>query len=520
MAGKTKEMSQIKQMLLLKKQGVSNRKIAKAIGMNKETVNNYIRKANADTLGIDGLLKLEDPELEYRLKGGTPAYTDERFDKFKELLPYLESEMQRKHVTLRLLWEEYKQDTPDGYSLTQFRYHYRQNVTARKDNKPSTVMKDLYVGGEKMFLDYAGDTLGYVDVETGEIIKVQSFVACLPASDYGFMICVPSQRTDDFVYACIQCFKALGGVPHILVPDNLKAAVVKSDRYTPAINKVMEDMANHYGTVVIPARPVHPKDKSGAEDLVKIVYRRVYAELRNETFYSLKELNDAVARKMQAHNQKRMQQHPYSREERFLAIEKPNLLPLPKTDFEIRYYADLKVEQNCCVYLGRDKHYYSVPYQYVGQKAHVIYTRTLVKVFIDGNLVCTHRRDFSPGQYTIVREHLASNSQAYRDRSPETYISKGYRIMQELGEILKKIFYTSQMPPETHYRTCNALIALQRRTDPDIFRKACSTALECGRYNYGFISRLVETRCAATGRPTAVKAPPQHGNIRGREQFQ
>lgn len=204
------EMSQIKQMLLLKKQGVSNRKIAVSIGMNKETVNNYMKKVSADSLSVDELLKLGDPELEYRLKGGNPAYTDERFEKFKELLPYLESEMQRKHVTLQLLWEEYRRDNPEGYSLTQFRFHYRQNTTAKKE-RPGTVMKDLYVGGEKLFLDFAGDRLGYVDVETGEVIKVQTFAAVLPASDYSFILCVPSQSTDDFVYACMQCFKALGG---------------------------------------------------------------------------------------------------------------------------------------------------------------------------------------------------------------------------------------------------------------------------------------------------------------------
>ena len=469
-------MSQIKQMLLLKKQGVSNRKIATAVGMNKETVNNYMKKVNADSLSIDELLKLEDPELEYRLKGGNPAYTDERFEKFKELLPYLESEMQRKHVTLQLLWEEYRRDNPDGYSLTQFRFHYRQNATAKKE-RPGTVMKDLYVGGEKLYLDFAGDRLGYVDVETGEIKKVQT------------------------------------------LPDNLKAAVIKADRYTPSINKVMEDMANHYGTVVIPTRPVHPKDKPNAEGFVKIAYRRVYAELRNEVFHSLEELNAAVASKTHAHNQKRMQQRPYTREEQFLAIERPNLLPLPQTDFEIKYYTNLKVAQNCCIYLGRDKHYYSVPYQYIGQEARVIYTRTLVKVFIDGKPVCTHIRDRRPGQYTIVKEHLASNSQAYRDRSPQYYIDKGYRVMPELGDVIKYIFYTSKMPPETHYKTCEALLSFQRQTDPVIFRKACETALACQRYNYGFIKQLVKSKCAAVGQPTTVQAPPQHTNVRGKEQF-
>lgn len=257
MAGKTKDMSQIKQMLLLKKQGVSNRKIAKAVGINKETVNNYISKAVSDELGIEGLLKLDDPILERRLKGGNAAYTDERFAKFKELLPYLQEELKRKHVTLKLLWEEYIRENPEGYSLTQFRYHYRQNAVATKQ-PPSTVLRDTYVGGEKIYFDYEGDTLSYIDLETGEEVRVQTFVASLPASDYGYAICVPSQKTEDFVYAITMCLKSIGGVPKIWVPDNLKAAVVKTDKYEPTLNKVMEDLANHYGAVVIPARLLHP----------------------------------------------------------------------------------------------------------------------------------------------------------------------------------------------------------------------------------------------------------------------
>ncbi len=175
MAGKTKDMSQIKQLLLLKKEGVSNRKAAEIVGINKETANNYVRKALADRLGIDGLLKLDDPVLEHRLKGGNPAYTDSRFEVFKELLPYLQEEMRRKHVTLKLLWEEYVEEHPDDhYSLTQFRFHYSQNTEAKKES-PSTVLADMRTGGEKLFLDFAGDTMGYIDLETGEMVQCQAF---------------------------------------------------------------------------------------------------------------------------------------------------------------------------------------------------------------------------------------------------------------------------------------------------------------------------------------------------------
>lgn len=305
----------------------------------------------------------------------------------------------------------------------------------------------------------------------------------------------------------------------MLVPDNLKAAVVKTDRYEPSLNRVMEDMANHYGAVIIPARPVHPKDKSNVEGTVRLVYMRVFAELRNETFYSLEELNRAASLKMKAHNQKRMQKHPYTREERFLAVDKPNLMPLPDRDFEIVSYTDLKVSTNCCIYLGRDQHYYTVPYQYISKTAHVAYTRTLVKVYVDGKLVATHLRDYNRGKYTIVKEHLTSNSREYRGMSAKSYIERAERASGVLGDIIRRIFYSSTMPPETHYKTCDGLLNLQRSSDPVIFQKACETALNVDRCNYRFIRSLVESKCAGVGQPSSSFAPPQHCNIRGEAQF-
>lgn len=519
MAGKTKEMSQIKQLLLLKKEGVSNRKAADIVGINKETANNYVRKALADELGIDGLLKLDVPVLEHRLKGGNPAYTDKRFEVFKELLPYLQEEMKRKHVTLKLLWEEYVQEHPDDhYSLTQFRFHYSQNSEARKES-PSTILADMRTGGEKLFLDFTGDTMGYIDMETGEIVQCQAFVATLPASDYGYLLFIPSQRTEDFVYAITQCLKHLGGVPKMLVPDNLKAAVIKTDKYEPSLNRVLEDMGNHYGTVVVPARPVHPKDKSNVEGNVRLIYMRVFAELRNEIFYSIDELNAAATEKMHKHNQKRMQKNPYTREERFLAIDKPNLKPLPPEDFEIVSYTDLKVSSNCCIYLGRDQHYYTVPYRHISKTAHIAYTRSLVKIYVDGELVATHVRDYGKGKYTIVEEHLASKSSEYRGLSAGKYIERAEKVSGELADVMRHIFYDSNMPAETHYRTCDGLLNLQRSSDPVIFRTACETALRYGRYSYRFIRSLVESKCAGVTQAERLFSPPEHVNIRGREQF-
>ena len=268
MAYKTKDMSAIKQVILRHLQGESNRSIAKSLSMSKNTVNRYISLAEADSMPLRQLVELEDETLDFRFNGGSPAYTDERFKDFLGRLPYFEEQMRHKHMTLQQLWEEYRLEVPDGYGISQFRYHYRQNAVALK-GKVATVLKDLHQGGDMLYLDFAGDPMGYVDRETGELVKVQVFVGVLAASDYTFAMAVPSQRTEDFCYAVDCCLQALGGVPRQLVPDNLKAAVIKADRYNPTLNKAFEQLGNHYGCVINPARALHPKDKALVENAQK-----------------------------------------------------------------------------------------------------------------------------------------------------------------------------------------------------------------------------------------------------------
>jgi hypothetical protein len=252
------------------------------------------------------------------------------------------------------------------------------------------------------------------------------------------------------------------------------------------------------------------------------VYSRVYAELRNEIYYSLEELNRAVSAKMLAHNRKRMQRLPYSREEHFLAIEKPALHPLPPTDFEIGSKTELKVGMNGFVYFGRDKHYYSVPHTYTAQKVKVIYTRTLVKIYCNGECIAVHIRVYTTGGYSIIEGHLASHSKAYRDRSPDYYIKRGERVVAELGEVIRKMFETAIVPPETFYRSCDGLIHLEKTTDPKLFKRACETALQYRIYKYSFIKQLVKSKCEGLEENNAQAKPimpPSHKNIRGKEQF-
>ena len=522
MANKPVDMSKLKQVLRLYKNGdMSNRRIAETVELDKNTVNKYINQAKKDSLSIDELLALDDPVLAHRMVGGNAAYSDSRFDELKTMLPYFASEMKRPHVTMQLLWEEYRKESVRPYGITQFKEHLNRYIAGTTDKAASTILKDLYVGGEKAFLDFAGGKMQYVDVGTGEIHSVEVFVACLPATDYGFAIAVPSQKVEDFIRA-VECFlRHIGGVPKILVPDNLKAAVIKRENGMPVLNKIFDDFCNHYGCVAIPARPVHPKDKSLVEDHVRIIYRRVFAPLRNDIFYSIEELNAAIAQKMKEHNQKRMQQRPQTREELFLAIEKPNLNPLPEKYYEPKFYTNLTVDDNCCVYLGRDMHYYSVPYKYIGFRMQVVFTATVVKIYTpDGMLVREWDRDRTPGAYSTKQEDMASNSLAYRQRSPAYYISRSRDANENLGIVVETMFgnLSKDTPPEVLYHRCDALLRLHRTTEPRLFNLACEHAIRLDRCSYKFIDRAIKSKCLGileASREDDIIAPPEHENIRG-----
>ena len=522
MAGTIIRMSKIKQVLRLHIDGVSNRRIAKELRLYKGTVNDYINKVKSNGFEIEALLQLEEPELEKKFSAGNPAYTEARFQIFRDKLPYFEKELERKHVTRHILWEEYIREYPNGYRYTQFCHHLKQIKTARH---PSAVLS--HAPAHELHVDFSGDTMCYIDRETGEIIEVQVFIACLPYSDYTFMMAVRSQTTEDFLYALSCALRHFGGSPKILVPDNLKAAVIKADKYEPELNRFMEDFGNHYNFVTIPARPYHPKDKATVENHVKITYTRVYAKLRNETFFSIEELNKAIRAKIKDHNQTRMQQKPYSREEKFLAEEKSALMSLPETDFEVKYYTDLKVAHNNCIYLGRDKHYYSVHHSYTGRKVSVIYTRTIVRIYCDGSCIATHPRDIGYG-YTIQKEHLCSTHRHYADRSPDYYIKLAGKRSESLEKLIIRNFEKEEIP-ERIYRRCDGLMSMQRKTDPVIFEKARLYAVDNDLLSCKSLQKIIENKAYEMAETelekneaeakTKTEKRPSHENIRGKKYF-
>lgn len=509
MAGKPKRMSLIKQLLQLHKQGKSKKSIARDLELSKNTVKNYLNKLEINDLKIDDLLKLDDPVLEGVFFAGNPAVKDLRYELLKNNLDYYGREIKKTGVTYRLLWEEYKENTKDYYRYTQFCFHLNQHL---KKTNPTMVLH--HNPGEKLFIDFAGQKLVYYDRDTGEEIECEVFVACLPYSDYGFAMAVPSQRIEDFMYALSCCLEDFGGVPLALVPDNLKSAVIKASRYEPDINRVMEDFANHYQTTVCPARARKPRDKALVENQVKIIYSRVYAKIRNTIFTSLAELNDAIFSLMRVHNQTRMQQKDCCREEIFLSEEKPLLNPLPNEPFEIKHYKTLTVAKNNHVYLLPDKHYYSVPYSYIGQKVSIVITRKIVSIYAKHQCVATHLRSYIKGRYTTEPTHLCSHHLHHLSRSPEYYIQKAARCTKTFHQLIEKVFSQGRYP-EILYRTCDGLFSLQKKSNHDDFEKACQVALMVENYSYNFLINVLKNKTYDLLPEIPPSPLPQHRNTRG-----
>lgn len=516
MATQPISMNIIKQVLIRLSQKESVRSIGTALHISKNTVSRYKALSEADPLTTKELLALEDTVLNHRFNGGNPAYCDSRMEVLKELLPTMEKELQKPHVTSRLLWEEYRRDHPDGYGLSQFRHHISQHIKAVK---PSTLLKDLYQPGQKMLIDFAGDRLSYIDTETGEEVFVETYVAILPFSGMTFITCVRSQGIEQFLSATVKALGFFGGVPKILVPDNLKSAVKKTDRYEPDLTTGMNDLANHYLCVAQPARAYKPKDKALVEDAVNKAYRHIYAPLRNRVFHSLEELNEAVAELVQRYNSKRLTGCDYSRVECFVSSEKPLLSPLPPSPFEFKRRATLKVAPNSFITFGSRRNSYSVPYRLIGQQVDVTFTATLVRIYHAGECVATHERSYRSNDFTYVEEHLPPASKEYRAYSAEYFIRKAAAIGDDFKAIMEALFAGGQ-PEQVYFRTAQGFFSLQRQSDPALFRQACSIAVGLGNLKYRFVQALVKSQCEGFRENPDEMAPPrQHSNIRGKEAF-
>jgi len=515
MANKRIQMRKVRELLRLKfEQNISARQAAKIIGIGKTAASQYIAGFKASGLNISNVAAMSDSEL-LNVINIKKESDNLRYKKLSSLFPYFEKELKRTGVTLQLLWKEYTETRTDYYGYSQFCHHYYH---WRKQKKVSMRME--HKAGDKMFVDFTGKKQQVVDPETGEIKEYEVFVSVLGASQLSYIEAVASQKKADLVAVNQNAIHFYEGVPAAIVPDCLKSAVIKSDKYEPQLNETFNDFANHYKTVILPARALHPQDKALAENFVRNAYTQIFAPLRNMVFFSVEELNTALWEQLDVFNRKNFQGKDYSRQQLFEEIEKSQLNPLPADDYELKTFNESKVQYNHHVFLKEDKHYYSVPFQLTGKRVRIIYTTRTVEIYFNNSRVATHQRNRHPYGYTTKNEHRPQNHQYVSEWNPQRFIKWGRKISPEVEQVITRVL-DSRKHPEQAYKSCMGLLNLAKKYAHSDYIKACKKALQLNCTNYKFIKNTLKTKAfnlTDDQEPELFKLP-DHENIRGKEMY-
>ncbi|MBC8425589.1 IS21 family transposase [bacterium] len=501
---KTREILRLKWEL-----GLSHRAVSRSLKVGLGTVSLVLARARSAGIDEAGLAQLSDDELDGLLYRGPvtsragPARASPDFQ-------LIHRERRRPGVTLELLHLEYLERHPDGYRYSQFCERYRRWL---KDRGLS--MRQVHRAGEKLFVDYSGKRPRYVDAGTGAQIDCELFVAVLGASNYTFVEATRTQRSEDWIASHARAFEFFGGVTALVVPDQLKSGVTTADRYEPGVQRTYEELATHYDTAVLPARPRKPKDKAKVEVGVQVAQRWILARLRNETFFSLAELNERIAELLVDLNDRQMKLYGVSRRELFELLDRPMLRPLPAKRFEYAEWQTPKVSIDYHVEV--DHHFYSVPYQLVGKKLDVRMTATTVEVCFKTNRVASHRRSFVRGRVTTLSEHMPKAHREHLKWSPSRLIAWGEKVGPRTAELVAVILDTRRHP-EQGYRSCLGILRLSKRYGEERLERACERALAAGARSYRHVDSIL--KCGLDRVPMADESPeqpslPLHDNVRG-----
>ena len=440
----------------------------------------------------------------------------ERYRRLLNFFPYMEKELKRRGVTRQLLWKEYKAEETAPYGYSQFCYHYQQwcrtvHATAPMQHK----------SGDKLFIDFSGGKLSVIDPATGELIDVEVFVAVLGASGMTYAQAVHSQKQQDVIGCVERCLSFFGGVPSAIVPDNMKAIVSNASRYEPQVTQLFRQMALHYQTVFLPARPGKPKDKAKVENAVKNIYTQVFAPLRNMQFFSLQDLNGAISTQVQQYNEKRFPSREYSRRELFEKVEKKALKPLPDHPFQPSKQIRAMVQKNGHVFLGEDKHYYSAPYTFIGQRVQVHYNADQVEIYANHQRIAIHVRNRKGYGYSTHEDHLASTHRYIHQWNPERYIRWAKTVGEDTARLIERIFQTKPHP-EQAYNSCEGILRMENKVGKSRLNNACRRALEYESFYYKTVKNILERGIDLQTDlfDSAHQKTPKHENIRGRNYYQ
>jgi transposase len=510
-------MRKIKEVLRLHfEHQQSARQIAHSCDIARSTVKEYLDRVQKAGLSWPVPADLDDAALENILFPPLSLIPQEK----RQMPPmdYLHRERKRKGVTLQLLWHEYKEVNPDGYQYSQFCEIYRQWT-----EKLDVCLRQEYRAGEKLFVDYAGQTIPIQDSLTGNKQEAYLFVATLGASNYSFAEATLSQDLPSWIQSHVHAFEFFHGVAEILIPDNLKTGVTHPCRYEPDINPTYLDLAEHYGAVVIPARVRKAKDKAKVEAAVLIAERWILAALRNYTFFSLGELNQAIREKLEDFNLRKFQKIEGTRKELFENLDRPALKPLPEKPYE---YAEWKkATVNIDYHIEVDHHYYSVPYQLTREQVEVRITLTTIEVLFKNRRVASHARSYRKGAFTTLKEHMPKAHQQYLEWTPSRIICWAKQLGPNTEKLVTHIL-ENKPHPQQGFRSCLGIIRLGKQYSNERLEAACAYAISIHGFFYKSVQSILKNRLdqkhtlLPKREESTLLLPLQHPNIRGKEYYQ
>jgi transposase len=499
-------MRKIRELLRLRFESrLPQRAIAESLGLSQGAISTYLSRARAAGIVWPIPGELDDAELEALLfppPPGTPAEQRPMPD-----WAWVRRELRRANVTLALLWEEYRAGAPDGFGYSWFCDLYRGWAGRLKPT-----MRQVHLADEKLYVDFAGRTAEVIDGLSGEIIPVQIFVAVLGASSFTYAEAVWSQKLPDWIAAHVHAFAYFGGAARQTVSDNLKAGIIKACFHEPMVNRTYADMARHYRTAIVPARPYKPRDKAKVEIGVQVVGRWILARLRHRRFFSLAELNAAVRALLDDLNNRLMRGWGASRRTLYKQLDQPALIPLPPIPYEYAEWKRCRVGLDYHVEIA--KHYYSVPYQLLRQEVEARITVATVEIFYRGKRIASHQRSLHPHRPSTLADHMPSAHRRYRDWTHERIRREAASIGLDTAALIDVIL-RSRPHPEQGFRSCIGILGLVKRFGAERVDAACARALVLGTRSYSSVAAILKN--GREHAPTAaVEAPILiHENIRG-----
>ncbi len=510
MANRRLSMRKIEEVLRLHfERGRSNREIASIVRASLTTVGDYLRRAKLAGLGWPLPAEMDPERLEALLFPPLPASSVKRPEPD---WAQVHRELGRKGITLDLLWQEYRESAPDGYQYSAFCEHYR--AFARR--LPVT-LRQSHAPGERLFVDYAGQTLAVVDADMGEVRQSQLFVAVLGASNYTYVEATWSQGLADWIGAHVRAFEFFGGVPDLVIPDNLKSAVSRPSFYDPELNPSYRDLAAHYGVTVLPARVRKPRDKAKVEVGVLVVTRWILARLRHQRFFSLTEVNRAIRPLLTELNDRPFKKQPGSRRSTFEQVERPALRALPVARHEFAEWKTATVGIDYHVEVTG--HYYSVPYQFARQPVDVRYSATTVEVFHKGQRLASHARSFLKGRHTTVQAHLAPAHQKVAGWNAKRFLDWAAKIGPHVHAAVTHVL-GSRAHPQQGYRTVLGILRLGKTYGEERLEQACDRAIRINAVTYRSLASILKHGLDRQPQPIAqASLPLDHANVRGADYY-